>query len=190
MKIPVRDFDPKIDLPKLKREKMKFLWIENDDEIYQEKNEMSLKQLQRFLRNQVGFAENNEFEITPIFGFWRLEREEAFKTIFDSEFPILTWSVYTYNGVYNSSTQLKQLLNVAGRYNVNGKTYIDGAGTIIEALDKIVKEDNFNPLNLIKAVSCNFILTNTWENVMRVVYDLSTCQFCLSDFDCKKHFNR
>lgn len=147
----------------------KLLFIDNDDE---RRTKQDLHYSEDFLTIGGKLPEAYVKEMELLTDFWRMDRDTMFKTIFDTDKAIVTWSVYCANGVYSSKNQLNALMSGAGRYGIKDKIYIDCSGEIIKALTDIVHQDEKGCWSLLNGIMLNNIITvKEWEPV-RIMVDI------------------
>lgn len=132
----------------------KLVFIDNDRS--DEKND-STKQAQRFARNN-GMPYEAVDSMEAIYDFTTVDRDKQFDIMYSPENVIITWSMYTASH-YGSLQQLKRFLVTAGSSDVTGKVYIDGSGEIVEALERLFREDEKGIYAMMNAIETNHIIT-------------------------------
>lgn len=147
----------------------KLTFIDNDDE---RRTKEDIHYTEDFLEMGCGLPKEYVKSMTLITDFWRMDRSEMAKTVYDAEGAIVTWSVYTPNGVYSSKSQLHHLLAGAGQYGIKGKIYIDSSGEIVRALNSFISDDQKNVFAVLNAINDNYIITAESWKPHRLVIDI------------------
>lgn len=158
----------------------KLVFIDNDED-------------KRDFRLVCDILEDNSIEAkfdSKIFNFHKLNREEAFKIVFNPENILVTWSMYT-SDHFNSRGQFLNLLRAAARNGVSGLTYICTTGYVLESLNSEVRNDK-NVVSLLCGIETNTILCKDKEGVLKRVRvkigNMCSDFFVLEDFDTSKLF--
>jgi hypothetical protein len=137
----------------------KLIYIDNDNEKLAKEDVDNVKDnIERYFNLPSDIIDN----MTIIPDFSRLSRDEMYRTLFDGNNVICTWSMYT-STHYNSLGQLITLLAGAGRNYVKGIIYIDGSGRLLEVLHNIIRESQ-HAYHIIQAIETNYILSLNTAN--------------------------
>lgn len=123
-------------------------------------------------------------------GFGHKNKDEMYKMIYDPNNIIVSWAMYTATH-YNSLGQLRRFLSTAGVSKVVGCTYVDTSGEIVEALERIFRNDDKETYSIMNAIELNNIITfHDHSDVSRLRIELKgrwESPFNFEPFDLKKH---
>lgn len=147
----------------------KLIFIDNDDIKRANKDVDYVKNnLEYIAKVPAKMIEN--IEIVPDFS--RMSKEDIYNLVFDENNVICSWSMYTANH-YGSLGQMTHLLAAAGRDNIVDKTFIDGSGMILKALNRSIRDmkHGHSVVDIFRCIKTNFIISfDTDNNVCGRVY--------------------
>lgn len=153
----------------------KLIFIDNDSN---EQSSQDMNTVKRRLRNKGGLNSEYLETMEAVTDFTRVEKNDAFKILFNPANCIVTYSMYTFTH-YNSLSQLKGFLATAGRNNVKGITFIDGSGQVQEALERIIEDSFKNNISILNAIETNNIITYDMDDdtdFMRLRVEFKGCR--------------
>jgi hypothetical protein len=142
---------------------MKGIFIENDSLVNNEKTLFNLKSI----------LEDFDIEIVDIKSeIWRLDRGEMMEIVYDTDYAIISNSVYTISDMADSKRQLVNLLGGAGRNDIKNKTYINlQFGVLEDTIAKILMDEDYakQHINILLALTNNNIVSLGEGGLNRII---------------------
>lgn len=120
--------------------------------------------------------------ISTVCDFSHMDKDEAYKMMFDKNNVVCTWSMFTATH-YGSLNQLFRFLKTAGAYGIKGVIHIDCSGKMKKALNRDIADIKNGAIDILKAIETNYLITisDDWSRMERIRVNLSSDDIIISE---------